>query len=386
VRFRFNKKEWENFKKSKNARFHVDWKGFREKIEKIKFHVPWKGLRWSFKLRPNINWKLRPNINWKSLRENRKLKFNIGLAVVLIVLFVVFPDIIYFFYRSSHNIEKAPILLQVQPVKPAVKQAGAKKPAGKIVQAPTLRSGQVRTGEAEKKEKAVKPKVRLSNRSVARVAIVLDDAGGKAPDYNSILSIKEPLTISVLPDMPDSAGIAKSMIDGGFEVMLHLPMEALSPNFRRSGGGMVACADSDDVIKKTVLNDLASVKWAVGVNNHMGSKATADERVMTAVFNALKGRGLFFIDSRTSDRSIAYKLAKNFHIPSAENNIFLDSQTGQTYIEASMRRLVSMARQNGSAIGIGHVTRPMTISVLKRLMPEYKKDGVDFVYASELVK
>jgi uncharacterized protein len=365
VRFRFNKKEWENFKKSKNVRFHFDWKGFREKIEKIKFRVPWKGLRWSFKLRPNIN--------WKGLRENRKLKFNIGLAVVLIVLFVVFPDIIYFFYRSSHNVEKAPVLLQAQPVKPAVKQAVAKKPAAKIRQ-------------AEKKEKAVKPKARLSNRSIAKVAIVLDDAGGKAPDYNSILSIKEPLTISVLPDMPDSASIAKSMMDGGFEVMLHLPMEALSANFRKSGGGMVACADSDDDIKKTVLNDLASVKWAVGVNNHMGSKATADERVMTAVFNALKGRGLFFIDSRTSDRSIAYKLAKNFHIPSAENNIFLDSQTGQTYIEASMRRLVSMARQNGSAIGIGHVTRPMTISVLKRLMPEYKKDGVDFVYASELVK
>lgn len=362
MRFRFNKKDWENFKKSKDAKFHVDWKGFREKIN---LHVHWNDLREKLKLKFNID--------WKGLRENKKLKFNIGLAVVLIVLFVVFPDIMFFFYRPSHYVENKPALTPSVVKKPAGRHAGVWKPAANVRQ-------------AEKKEKAVKEKGRSFKKVVARVAILLDDAGGKAPDYDSIRSIKEPLTISVLPDMPDSASLAKDMTDAGFEVMLHLPMEALSANYRRSGGGMVSCSDSDDEIRKTVLNDLASVKWAVGVNNHMGSKATADERVMDAVFNALKGRGLFFIDSRTSDRSIAFKLAKSFHIPSAENNIFLDSQTGQTYIEASLRRLVSMARQNGSAIGIGHVTRPTTISVLKRLMPEYKKDGVDFVYASELVK
>ena len=363
MRFRFNKHDWENFKKSKNARFHFDWKGFKEKI---KSHVHWRNFK--------PNFKLKFNIDWKNLRDNKKLKFNIGLAVILIVFFVIFPDTMFLLYRSSHNLENKPAVSPSLPKKPAIKQA-----------IPAVRPAEAGK-QAGKNERAVKEKSRLSRKLTGKVAIVLDDAGGKAPDYDSIRSIKEPLTISVIPNMPDSENVAKAMSDAGFEVMLHLPMEARSANFRKTGGGMVSCSESDDEIRKTVLDDLVSVKWAVGVNNHMGSKATADERVMKVVLSVLKGRELFFIDSRTSDRSIAYKLAKSFQIPSAENNIFLDSQTDRTYIEANFRRLISMAGKNGSSIGIGHATRPMTVSVLKRLMPEYENDGIDFVFASELVK
>jgi len=83
---------------------------------------------------------------------------------------------------------------------------------------------------------------------------------------------------------------------------------------------------------------------------------------------------------------VALKLARNFGIPSAENNVFLDSGTSRDSIESKLRQLISIARQKGSAIGIGHVTRPATIAMLKKLMPEYKKEGIEFVYASELVK
>lgn len=241
--------------------------------------------------------------------------------------------------------------------------------------------------KAIKERKAVLPRKAAAKAArAARVAIILDDAGGKTPDYDGIRSIKEPLTVSVIPDLPDSQSVAKALADAGFEVMLHLPMESVNGNYRKSGGGMVACSASDQEIRKTVLDDLESVKFAVGVNNHMGSKATADERVMKSVFSTLKGRGLYFIDSRTSERSIAFKLAKNFRIRSAENNMFLDSETGQAYVEANFRRLIAAAKQRGSAIGIGHATRPATISALKVLMPEYEKDGVQFVHASELVR
>lgn len=305
MRFRFNKISWENFKKSKNVKFHVDWKGFREKI---KLHVHWKDFRKSFKLKFNID--------WKGLRENKKLKINIGLVVILIVFFVIFPDIIISVYRVGHHVEKKPEEKKAVHLEVPVALPKAPPRAQRIKQ---------------------RAKIRAPKKANVRVAIILDDAGGKIPDYHEICSIKEPLTISVIPDLPDSRNVAKAMSDAGFEVMLHLPMESVNANYRKSGGGMISCFDSDDEIRKTVLDDLASVKWVVGVNNHMGSKATADERVMNAVFNALKGRGLFFIDSRTSSKSIAYKLAKSFHIPSAENNIFLDSETGQTYIEASFR-------------------------------------------------
>lgn len=299
-------------------------------------------------MRPGFN-----KIDWKGLRGNKHLKINIGLAVVLIIFLTFFMDIMFSVSKFRNYVEERP------------------KAAGKV----------------SKKEKAVLPKRAAAREAVAaRVAIILDDAGGNAPDYKGIRSIKEPLTISVLPDLPDSQGVARALADAGFEVMLHLPMESVNGSYRKSGGGMVSCSESDSEIRKTVLDDLSSVKNAAGVNNHMGSKATADERVMKDVFNTLKGRGLYFIDSRTSERSIAFKLAKTFHILCAENNIFLDSETSQAYVEASFRRLVSAAKQRGSAIGIGHATRPATITVLKKLMPEFEREGVRFVYASELVR
>ncbi len=220
----------------------------------------------------------------------------------------------------------------------------------------------------------------------ARVAIILDDAGGKAPDYGSIYSIKEKLTIAVIPDMGTSADVAKESMGKGLEVILHLPMESVNSSYTRKNTGMVTVSESDDDIKKTVQDDLASVKCAVGMNNHMGSRATADERVMKDIFESIKGKKLYFIDSRTTERSVALKEAKSFGIPSSENNMFLDGVAGGTYVEQKFRALIAMARHNGSAIGIGHATRPATITVLKKLMPEYSKRGIKFVFASELVK
>ena len=290
-------------------------------------------------------------IDWKGLSEDKQLKLNIGLAVVLIIFFAFFVDMIFSVSKFRHYAER--------PVKKE-----------KIV----------------RKAKPVKEKRAAPKRTGARVAVILDDAGGNITDHNGLYSIKEPLTVSVLPCLPTSGKTAKALVDAGFEVILHLPMESLNGNYRRSGGGMVSCSNADYEIRKTVLDDFSSVKWAVGFNNHMGSKATADERVMTDVFNSVKGRDLYFIDSRTSGKSVALKTAREFSIPSAENNIFLDSEAAQPFIESKFRSLIAMARQKGSAIGIGHVTRPATIAALKKLMPEYRKEGIEFVYASELVK
>ena len=300
-------------------------------------------------MRPRFN-----KIDWKKLSENKQLKLNIGLAVVLIIFFAFFIDIIFSVSRFKHYIEKP---------------AKEEKIIRKVI-----------------KEKARVPALSKLGGTVAKVAIILDDAGGKIPDYKGICSIREPLTVSVIPDLPTSGSVAKTLADAGLEVMLHLPMESLNGTYRRSGGGMVNCSDTDYEIRKKVLDDFSSVRWAVGFNNHMGSKATADERVMTDVFNSVKGKDLYFVDSRTSNKSLALKIARDFGIPSAENNIFLDSESGNSFIESKFRHLISMAKQKGSAIGIGHATRPATIAALEKLMPEYEKDGVKFVYASELVK
>lgn len=107
---------------------------------------------------------------------------------------------------------------------------------------------------------------------------------------------------------------------------------------------------------------------------------------MKAILETIKPKHLFFIDSKTSSTSIAHKTAESMHIPSAENNIFLDSTTDEAGITSRIRQLVAIARSRGSAIGIGHATRISTIDTLKKLMPEYAKEGIKFVPASELVK
>lgn len=284
-------------------------------------------------------------LDWKRLSEDRRLKLHIGMAVVLIIFFAFFIDIVFSVYKFKVYVEERP-----------------------------------------REKKTLKEKVRPPRRAKAEVAIILDDAGGNIPNYREICLIKEPLTISVLPHMASSSTIAEAMKRSGFEVMLHLPMEPENHAYVRSDGGMVVCDLSDEEIMKTVTDDLAFIKTAAGFNNHLGSKATKDERVMNAIFTCMKGKGLYFIDSRTSGGSLAGKIAKSFRIPSSDNNVFLDGVNSEAEIEGKFKYLVSIAELHGTAVGIGHATRVATINVLKKMMPVYARNGIKFVHASEIVK
>jgi uncharacterized protein len=302
-------------------------------------------------------------IDWRSLKEDKKLKLRIGLAVVIIMFFLFFIDMVVSISRTSKFEEKAPPRFA-----PVIKQKAPKKEPPKKI---------------EKKEHFL-IKIKHFNKQ-AKVAIILDDAGGGIPDYKAIFSVKFPLTIAVIPTLPMSSKIAEQARHAGLEVILHLPMEAYNGALTWKVPGMVKLSDSDEQIKNTVLNDLNSIKIAKGFNNHMGSRATSDERVMKIVFDAIKDKKLFFIDSKTSTRTVGCKLARLEGIKCAENNQFLDGSNDRIEIEMRFAELMAKARRNGYAVGIGHATRPATISVLKELMPIYAKDGVKFVKASEVV-
>ena len=306
-------------------------------------------------------------IDWQKLSEDRNLKINIGLAIILIVIFAFFIDIVFSIYRYRYQVETGPKKEQV--IKKETRPLVIKKPEAAV-------------------KKAVK-----STRAVM-VAIILDDAGGKAPDYASIYAIKQRMTLSVIPNLPTSARVASEAKQKGIEIMLHLPMEAENGEFTRQGSDMVTCMEDDATIKSSVHNSFMNIKYAAGFNNHMGSKATKDERVMRSVFDSLKGlpkqsvwgKSYYFVDSHTSNRSIAISTARKMGIPSAENNVFLDGGTSSSYIEGKLRELIAIAKRNGSAIGIGHATRRETIEVLQRMLPKYADEGIKFVHVSELVK
>jgi polysaccharide deacetylase 2 family uncharacterized protein YibQ len=130
---------------------------------------------------------------------------------------------------------------------------------------------------------------------------------------------------------------------------------------------------------------LASVPWAEGVNNHMGSRATADESLMGEVMAFLRSKGLYFLDSRTTTASVAFQAARRAGIPAAQKSMFLDDDDVQESIERYFALLVERARRDGEGVGIGHL-RPNTLAVLSREIPRWRERGVRFVPLRELVK
>jgi polysaccharide deacetylase 2 family uncharacterized protein YibQ len=164
--------------------------------------------------------------------------------------------------------------------------------------------------------------------------------------------------------------------------MLHLPMDTLSGMY--PGPGEVTTKMTDAQVTAQVQDDLAQVPLAAGVNNHEGSKGSADLRVMRDVIAVLQQRGnLFFIDSRTNAASVAESVARAAGVPTASRDVFLDNQATVAYTEGQLREAIRIAERNGSAIAIGH-PRPTTLEAVKAMLPELQNDGVQLVLAQSL--
>lgn len=216
-----------------------------------------------------------------------------------------------------------------------------------------------------------------------KIAIIVDDLGGSLSSARTLLSIPAPINFSILPHLAHSEKIAKMATAKGKTVLLHLPMEPLSKN-ANPGPGHLLVSMGQAEIKKIVIADLATVPSAVGVNNHMGSRFSADRRGMDIVLDLLKQRSLFFVDSRTSAKTVAYKSAIEKGLKSAKRNIFLDNKRDEKAIEKEMIHLEKIAVKNGSAIAICHPYKE-TLAVLQRRVPEMQKRGMVFVSVTALL-
>ena len=254
---------------------------------------------------------------------------------------------------------------------------------------PTARPAPARTHPAPsptaRRAAAVPERPREAVPGLPRVAIVIDDLGNDLAPAERIAGWKPPVAGAVLPDLRWSAASAEALTRGGKEVLLHLPMEPEGYPRVRPGPGLVLRAQSDAEIERLVEEDLATVPGAVGVNNHMGSAATADPRVMRAVARVLARRGLFFIDSRTTDATVAEKTAEEASVKAASRRVFLDDLASEDAIHGQLDELVRRAREEGDAVAIGH-PYPVTLYVLERELPKLGEKGVKVVKVSELVK
>lgn len=218
----------------------------------------------------------------------------------------------------------------------------------------------------------------------ARVALIIDDWGLDSQVAEEFFALPVPLTMAVIPFLPASEALARTGHAHGWDVLVHLPMQPEDPR-QDEGKGMIRVTMSDEEIRRRVAEDLAAVPYAVGVNNHKGSRATQDPRVVNLVLDEVVARGLFFVDSRTSSRSVAAGLARNRGVAYGENYLFLDGRADVGYIRQNLRTLVGAATRNGVAIGIAHV-RPHTLAALQAELPDLLRSGVTFVPVHEVVQ
>ncbi|MFN2387338.1 MAG: divergent polysaccharide deacetylase family protein [Thermoanaerobaculia bacterium] len=222
-------------------------------------------------------------------------------------------------------------------------------------------------------------------RAPARIAIVVDDLGNDDEAVRRLARLAQPVAGAVLPGLPGSAPAARALARAGKEVILHLPMEPHGYPRVRPGPGVVVRAQSEGEIAEIFSRDLASVPGAVGVNNHMGSAATADPRVMRIVLRAVAGRGLFFLDSRTTDATVAADLARELGVPSASRQVFLDRVATEPAVRAALEDLLQRARRDGAAVGVGH-PYPATLEVLEEELPKLASRGIEVVKLGDLMR
>ena len=229
--------------------------------------------------------------------------------------------------------------------------------------------------------KIVPPRIPVAVKG--KIAIVIDDWGYNLNNLHMLGQIKEPLTCSVLPNLIYSRRVAEELHSRGFQIILHLPMEP-HEKYKLEKDTILTSMD-EATIRDIVDRDLASIVYAKGVSNHMGSRATEDTRTMEIVFKELKKRRLYFLDSLVSAESICFELAHKMGLGFAKRGVFLDNEEEPRYIRQQLYKLKLKAKIYGHAIGIGH-DRKITLEVLKETMPELEKEGYKFVFLSELVK
>jgi uncharacterized protein len=218
------------------------------------------------------------------------------------------------------------------------------------------------------------------------LAIVIDDFGNGMKGTEEMLNLQVPLTVAVMPFLPTTASDAKKAHEKGHEVIVHLPMEPKKGKKSWLGPGAITTDLSDQEIRKRVEQAIAEVPNAVGMNHHMGSKVTEDERVVRIILAVCKEKGFYYLDSKTTGKSVIPKVAKELGVPYVENNLFFDHVYSARHIQRQASLLAEQLEEEEQLIAIGHVgvTGDKVVTALKSHIPEYKRQA-ELVPVSALI-
>lgn len=211
--------------------------------------------------------------------------------------------------------------------------------------------------------------------SGAKLVIIIDDVS-YGRDVKAIQSTGLPLVMSFLPPSsrhPESGKLAQQQN----RFMVHLPLEAV--DFNDEEPSTLRTGDSEEQISKRIAGLKQVYPGVRYMNNHTGSKFTADADAMEKLIRVLKSEGIIFVDSRTTAKTKVPEISKKMGMRYLGRDVFLDHQDGVANVKKQIREAVEKAKRHGTAIAIGH-PRPDTIRALKEskgVLGEVQLVGID---------
>ena len=216
------------------------------------------------------------------------------------------------------------------------------------------------------------------------IGLIIDDFGYRNDHVsNGFLQLPGKLTYAIIPGHDYSQLFSKKAYDAGYEIIVHLPMENIGKTYGEEEYVLMSYFQ-DDEIKNRINKAFDLLPESIGLNNHQGSRGTADSRVMTLVAGVIKEKKKFFIDSRTTNNSLAETTMRKYGVPTNKRDVFLDNELDEEKIKIQLLELADVSEEKGIAIGIGHV-KPQTLNVLAKEIPVLQKKGFRFEFVSNLV-
>ena len=216
------------------------------------------------------------------------------------------------------------------------------------------------------------------------IGLIIDDFGYRNDHVsNGFLQLPGKLTYAIIPGHDYSQLFSKKAYDAGYEIIVHLPMENIGKTYGEEEYVLMSYFQ-DDEIKNRINKAFDHLPESIGLNNHQGSRGTADSRVMTLLAGVIKEKKKFFLDSRTTNNSLAETTMRKYGVPTNKRDIFLDNELDEEKIKIQLLKLADTSEEKGIAIGIGHV-KPQTLNVLAKEIPVLQEKGFRFEFVSNLV-
>lgn len=204
-----------------------------------------------------------------------------------------------------------------------------------------------------------------------KLAIVIDDIGYRTKEDNAIYALPKEVSVAIIPVAPYATARAQKAYEQKRDVLIHLPMQPKNRHQPIESGALMVGASKENVAR-LIQAARNQVPYAIGLNNHMGSGATADRQTMEHLMTELSKQQLFFLDSKTGP-SVAAKVARELGVNALERNLFLDDNDALHEVQNQFHLALHYARKHGSEILIGH-PRKNSIEVLEKGLANLPED------------